>query len=100
MFGKGHFLILAGITCIVAPGAAHLYATYFMPEDTAPHRMLTKNQAEESCVKDSVQIAGVWVGCKAAASGQKEKQAPRKLQMNSSKGKAAGSSGSLFIKVN
>lgn len=99
MLGKGPLFILAGLGCIALPGANILYATYFVDEEKAPTVRQAKHQQEEACVKDSVRIAGVWVGCKAASVGREEKGAPRKLQMNSQRSNRA-SSGSRFIQVN
>lgn len=99
MLGKGHLYVLIGLGCIALPGVNLLYQTHFGQEETAPQVRQTKQQAEDTCVKDSVQIAGVWVGCKATSATGAEKTAPRKLQMNSRRNKAS-TTGSRFIKLN
>jgi hypothetical protein len=99
MFNKGPFYVLAGLGLIALPGVKVLYQTHFVEDEAAPQVLQTKQQAEDSCVRDSVQIAGVWVGCKATSSARKGKKAPRKLQMNSQKAKGSAT-GSRVIKLN
>jgi len=73
-------------------------SNHFVKDEAAPQVRQTKQQAEDSCVRDSVQIAGVWVGCKATSSAREEKTAPRKLQINSQRTKGSAT-GSHFIKL-
>jgi len=98
MFNKGLLYVLAGLGCIALPGVNRLYQNHFVKDEAAPQVRQPKQQAEDSCVRDSVQIAGVWVGCKATSSAREEKTAPRKLQMNSQRTKGSAT-GSHFIKL-
>ena len=99
MFNKGHFYVLAGLGLIALPGVKVVYQTHFVEDEAAPQVLQTKQQAEDTCVRNSVQIAGVWVGCKATSSAREGKKAPRKLQMNSQKAKGSAT-GSRVIKLN
>lgn len=99
VFSKGPLYVLAGLGCIALPGINLLYQTHFVEDETAPQVRQTKQQAEDNCVQDSVQIAGVWVGCKATSSAREENNAPRKLQMDSQRAKRSAT-GSRFIKLN
>ncbi len=100
MFGKGPLFALIGIGCIVAPGGALLYEKYYTQTETSPDKMITRYAQEENCVKDSVRIAGVWVGCKASSYAKEDKSAPRKLRLDSQKNAKGALSKGQFISVN